>query len=204
MGKTKCKICGRMNCRSCCKKCNQRARHCECCKTCEETKNDCKCIVPEVQALVRTSQPPTISTMSNVEPPDMNVLQKEGSAQLGFYISGLKRWARASGVDKTLQEDTVLTYAFTQAPDLCRDLLDDLNSSTGDENAGIDRIIAKLQEKFGVNKHVDMVKILNSFLNTTRTKGENLVDYITRFEGNYAEEKIWERPFRQRAWQSFS
>ena len=101
----------------------------------------------------------------------------------------MKRWARVSGAEKSLQEDTVLTYAFTQAPDLCRELSDDLNSSTGDESAGIDRIISRLQEKFGVNKHVDMVKILNSFLNTTRTNGENLVDYITRFERNYAEVK---------------
>ena len=97
--------------------------------------------------------------------------------------------AKVSGVEETLLEDTVLTYAFKQAPELCRELSDDLNNSTGDNSAGIDRIISRLQEKFGVNKHVDMVKILNLFLNTTRARSENLVDYITRFERNYAEVK---------------
>ena len=32
-----------------------------------------------------------------------------------------------------------------------------------------------------------MVKVLNQFFNTTRERNENLVDYITRFERNYAE-----------------
>ena len=40
-----------------------------------------------------------------------------------------------------------------------------------------------------MNKHADMVKVLNQFLSTTRTKNENLVDYITRFEKNYTEVK---------------
>ena len=40
-----------------------------------------------------------------------------------------------------------------------------------------------------MNKHADMVKVLNQFFNTTRTKNESLVDYITRFEKNYAEVK---------------
>ena len=118
----------------------------------------------------------------------MSILQKDCS-QLGFYISALKRWAKVSGVEETLLEDTILTHAFKQAPELCREISDDLNNSTGDNSAGIDRIISRLKEKFGVNKHADMVKILNLFLNTIRARGENLVDYITRFERNYAEVK---------------
>ena len=50
-------------------------------------------------------------------------------------------------------------------------------------------IVTWLKEKFGMNKHADMVKVLNQFLNTTRARNENLVDYITRFERNYAEVK---------------
>ena len=40
-----------------------------------------------------------------------------------------------------------------------------------------------------MNKHADMVRILNTFLNTTRNRNENLVDFIARFEKNYQEVK---------------
>ena len=118
----------------------------------------------------------------------MSILLKDCS-QLEFYISALKRWAKVSGVEETLLEDIVLTHAFRQAPELCREISDDSNDSTGDNSAGIDRIISRLKEKFGVNKHADMVKVLNKFLNTTRANSESLVDYITRFERHYAEVK---------------
>ena len=46
-----------------------------------------------------------------------------------------------------------------------------------------------------MNKHANIVKVLNLFLNTTRSKSENLVEYITRFERNYAEvKKLGETP----------
>ena len=49
------------------------------------------------------------------------------------------------------------------------------------------KIIDWLNNKSGINKHVDTVKVFNQFFNTTRTKNENLIDYVTRFEKNYAE-----------------
>ena len=45
------------------------------------------------------------------------------------------------------------------------------NNSKGDNNGGIQQIVAWL--KFSINKHADMVKILNQFLNTTKAKSEN-------------------------------
>ena len=62
-------------------------------------------------------------------------------------------------------------------------------SCARDDSKGIEKIVTWLKAKFGMNKHADMVKVLNQFLNTTRARGENLVDYITRFERNYAEVK---------------
>ena len=49
------------------------------------------------------------------------------------------------------------------------------------------KIIDWLNNKSGIYKHVDTVKVFNQFFNTTRTKNENLIDYVTRFEKNYAE-----------------
>ena len=63
------------------------------------------------------------------------------------------------------------------------------NDTLRNDSEGIEKIVNWLKAKFGMNKHADMVKILNQFLNTTRAKNENLVDYITRFERNYAEVK---------------
>ena len=51
------------------------------------------------------------------------------------------------------------------------------------------KVFSWLKAKFGMNKHADMVKVLNQFLSTTRIKNENLVEYIARFEKNYAEVK---------------
>ena len=64
---------------------------------------------------------------------------------------------------------------------------DHFDNVSKDDKEGIKKIVDWLKAKFGMNKHADMVKVLNQFLNTTRERHENLVDYITRFERNYAE-----------------
>ena len=113
-------------------------------------------------------------------------------SQLEFYTSALERWAtiaKASGVAETLLADIVLAHAFKQAPELCKEMSDHFDNSLRDDSKGIEKIVTWLKAKFGMNKHADMVKVLNQFLNTTRARGENLVDYITRFERNYAEVK---------------
>ena len=150
----------------------------------KHTKTNCSL---EAQASTMTSQPLTLSARPSLEPPDMSVLTER--SQLDFYTTALKRWTKVSGVEETLLEDTVLTPAYKQAPELCREMTDNFNDSTRDTNGGIQRIVSWLKEKFGMNKHADMVEILNQFLNTTRTGTENFVDFITRFERNYAEVK---------------
>ena len=107
-------------------------------------------------------------------------------SQLEFYISALERWttiAKVSGVAETLLADIVLAHAFKQAPELCKEMSDDFDNSPRNDNKGIEKIVIWLEEKFGMNKHADMVKVLNQFLNTTRAKNENLVDYITGLRG---------------------
>ena len=90
---------------------------------------------------------------------------------------------------ETLLADIVLAHAFKQAPELCKEMSDHFNNSLRDDSKGIENIVTWLKAKFGMNKHADMVKVLNQFLNTTRARSENLVDYITRFERNYAKVK---------------
>ena len=50
-------------------------------------------------------------------------------------------------------------------------------------------MITRPKEKAGMNEHTNIIKALNLFLNTTRSKIEDLEWYIARFERNYAEVK---------------
>ena len=113
-------------------------------------------------------------------------------SQLNFYISGLQRWAtiaEATGTSKKILADLVLTHAFDQAPTLCKEMSEHFGTELSENNEGIDKIVDWLKSKFGLNAHADMVKILNSFLNTCRAKTESFTDFITRFEKNYSEVK---------------
>ena len=143
--------------------------------------------------------------MSSLEPPDISILKDR--SHLEFYITALERWAniaKASGIADTLLADFVLAHAFKQAPELCKEMSDHFDDALRNDSEGIKKIVSWLQAKFGMNKHADMVKILNQFLNTTRAKNENLIDYIARFKRNYAEVKKMGKTCHQHACQSFS
>ena len=153
------------------------------------TKNDCNCF-PKVQEKARTPELTTPAAMSSVEPPDTSILRD--CSQLDFYISALERWAtiaKASGVAETLLADIILAHGVEQAPELCKEMSDHFDKLLKGNSKGVEKIVTWLKAKFGMNKHADMVKVLNLFLNTTRSRSENLVEYITRFERNYAEVK---------------
>ena len=97
-----CRTCSKPDCGVCCTRCLQRKTSCDCCQKCQAIKADCDC-PPKVQVPAKTSQPPTSSTMSSIEPPDMSILKDR--SQLEFYTSALERWAtiaKASGVAETL------------------------------------------------------------------------------------------------------
>ena len=69
------------------------------------------------------------------------------------------------------------------------EMSDNLCAALKNDGEDIEKIIAWLSNKFGMNKHADMVKVLNQFFNTTRMKNETLIDYIARFEKSYADVK---------------
>ena len=113
-------------------------------------------------------------------------------SQLEFYIDAVERWAAIAaytGTPKEIQAELILTIAFKQNPELCKEMSDHFGSKLRKNKDGIKELVKWLKSKFGLNKHADMVKILNTFLNTCRNKNENLLEYITRFERNYHEVK---------------
>ena len=113
-------------------------------------------------------------------------------SQLEFYIDAVERWAAIAaytGTPKEIQAELILTIAFKQNPELCKEMSDHFGSKLRKNKDGIKELVKWLKSKFGLNKHADMVKILNTFLNTCRAKTELLTDFITRFEKNYGEVK---------------
>ena len=134
-------------------------------------------VVSVVTSLALCLHLPIFSTMSSTEPPDMSI--PKDRSQLEFYMSALERWAtiaKVSGVKETLLVDIVLTHAFKQDPELCKEMLNNFNNSKGVNNGGIQKIVSWLKEKFSMNKHADMVTVLNQLLNTTRAKSKNYAE----------------------------
>ena len=201
-----CRNCQKPDCGICCTRCLLELTQCKCCGTCQSIQQDCSCPVPvPVPANTNPRAPPprhqlaTFTMSSTLEPPDMGILKDR--SQLEFYISALERWATiatATGVDATLRADIVLAHAFKQAPDLCRELNDHFGQTLNTADS-ITKIADWLRSKFGMNKHADMVRILNTFLNTTRSKGENLVDFIARLRRTTRKSRRWENHFQKPA-----
>ena len=135
--------------------------------------------------------PPTMSVSTNPqEPPDISVLKDRSC--LDYYITALKRWsnlAKAAGTREEFHADIVLDRAYRTYPELYMEMSDKFCDTLKADNNGMEKIIAWLNSKLGMNKHADMVRILNRFYNTKRIKNESLTDYITRFEKSYAEIK---------------
>ena len=124
------------------------------------------------------------------EPPDISVLKDR--SRLEYYITALKRWsglAKATGTQPEFHADIVLDRAFRTYPELYMEMSDNLCAALKNDGEDIEKIIAWLSNKFGMNKHADMVKVLNQFFNTPRMKNETLIDYIARFEKSYADVK---------------
>merc|ERR550532_1151360 len=92
-------------------------------------------------------------------------------------------------MNRAIQAELVLTFAFKQHTELCKELSSHFGSELRDKEDGVERLITWLQTKYGVKQHGDKVKIINSFLDTSRQKDEDLINFISRFEQSYAEVK---------------
>ena len=118
----------------------------------------------------------------------MSILKDK--SQLDFYLSALESWEElqeCGGYPANKRAAVILTYAFKQYPALCKQMTDHFKKTLKDKDDGVKQISDWLRTKFGLNKHADIVRVLNKWLNTTRNKSESLLDYITRFEAAHNE-----------------
>ena len=118
----------------------------------------------------------------------MSILKDK--SQLDFYLSTLETWEElqdCGGYPANKRAAVIFTYAFKTYPALCKQMTDHFKKTLKDREDGVEQISDWLRTKFGLNKHADIVRVLNKWLNTTRNKGESLLDYITRFEAAHNE-----------------
>ena len=105
--------------------------------------------------------------------------------KLTLYIAALKKWSRVGGCQKSDQADTVMYHASQKSPEFFEELESKFGETLSDKEDGIKEIIEYLENKHGVSKHSEIVRVLNTFFGCVRTKGEDLVKFITRFEKAY-------------------
>ena len=159
------------------------------CCLCHRIKGDCECQENVIQ-VVKPQRKNPIMAAQLLEPPDMSLLKD--STQLNFYLNTLERWKTIvtnTGTPAEILADLVLTYGYKQHQSLCREMSDHFGEELSNNKDGIKKIIDWLKKKYGMNKHADMVKVFNTFWNTTRPRAETLTDFISRFEKNYHEVK---------------
>ena len=187
----KCQHCKRRPCRCCprcksfpCKCCTKcRTSPCRCCPRCRSTPCACPPPVP-----VMASIQPNPQMQTNIEPPCMSVLKDRN--KLEFYLNALENWNELQdwgGYPAERRAAVIFTYAFKTNPELCKQLTDHFKKTLKDDSEGVAKIVEWLKQKFGLNKHADIVRVINSWLNLTRKKQESLLDYISRFETAYNE-----------------
>ena len=118
----------------------------------------------------------------------MSILKDK--TQLEFYLHALENWddlQDCGGYPANKRAAIIFTYAFKTNPVLCREMTDHFKKSLKDDEKGVEKIVEWLRKKFGLNKHADIVRVLNNWFNTVRGRDEELTNYISRFESAYNE-----------------
>ena len=118
------------------------------------------------------------------EPPQFKGV-KNDRRKLTLYISSLKTWAKVGGVPKKDQADTVFYHASLHCMDYYEELELKFGDTLSEKEDGLNSIITYLQTKYGVSQHTEIVRKLSLFYHCKREKGENLVDFVGRFEAAY-------------------
>ena len=145
------------------------------CQTCAKAKPECICSpnTPQLTAskVIQTS----------VKPPDLFVHKED----LASYARKLRRWSRACGIEPKLQGDFILLHQSSTNPNLHERLDRELGDKLMNDKTPVETIIATLEQWFGVDKGVDLMKIFNEFVAKSRKPDQDLHQYTADFEDSY-------------------
>ena len=118
------------------------------------------------------------------EPPVYPKDRKDRNA-IKLYITALKRWSRVGGCPKKEQGDAIIYHASQKSPEYYEELETKFGDDLAEKEDGVDRIVQWLEERTGVSRHSEVVRLVTVFYKCSRNKGEDLVDFVTRFEKAY-------------------
>ena len=180
-----------------CGVCNRNEQNCECeliCKSCRLSSEDCQCSDTEEQDPLTREQVP----VEPVQPAQVKMAERKilgepptfasvkgDRKNLTLYIAALKKWSRVGGVEKKDQAETVMYHASQTCPAYFEELEVKFGETLEGKEEGITEIVKYLEAKFGVSQHSEIVRKLNTFYSCQREKGEDLVDFVSRFEQAY-------------------
>ena len=186
MPEEKCPVCKKdhnnCQCRQVCKVCLKNGTWsteptgvCSCCKLCNKTKSECQC----------DKTPPPNSWRQQAKPPDMGLLKDKSN--LDTYILGLKRWARMGGVKASEQGDYILMMANRENPELSQEMERNFKDDLANDPEATVKIINWLEDRFGVHKQADLIRLFSQCLWTQRKQNQDIISFINDFTNSYSE-----------------
>ena len=197
-------------CPTTCRQCLQLAAlgsdgACNCCKNCGQPETTCAaddscqyepsgstpqqpCSPPSDQTPTTASVQPhaQMSIFPQQKPPDLNMVFVDPST-LKFYCSLLRRWSKVGGFDQKYQGDVFTINAATTCPNLAQEIDKKIGSKITDNPNAVELIIQFLEDRYGVDKQVDICQTFKKFFFSKRAPGMDLVSYVNQFEINLSE-----------------
>ena len=178
---------------NCCKNCSQPMVTCEADDNCGyEPSGATPCHpcgssspAPASNNSAGTSQP-QLSTFQQQKPPDLNMVFKDSST-LNFFCSLLRKWSRIGGYAAKDQGDIFTIHAATNCPTLAMEMDTKIGDKISQAPDAVDQIIKWLENRYGVDRQVDICKTFQKFFFSSRTEGTDLVTYVNEFEINYSD-----------------
>ena len=122
-----------------------------------------------------------MTQFSTLKPPDL----LKSKDELPMYERKLLRWSRKCGIPIEDQGDFIFLHPSQTNPSLQERLDAELGDKMDNNPEGIKLILNTLKSWFGIDKGVDLIKIFNEFVITTRNASQDFHSYVANFEEKY-------------------
>ena len=114
------------------------------------------------------------------------MVQKDATT-LNFFCNLLRKWSRVGGYAPKDQGDVFTIHAASNCPTLAMEMDKKIGDKLSEAPDAVEQIIKWLEERYGVDRQVDICKTFKKFFFSTRNNGTDLVTYVNEFEMNFAQ-----------------
>ena len=143
----------------------------------------CSTAPPDTSGTATTAPLPTYQLQ---KPPDLSMVQKDATT-LNFFCNLLRKWSRIGGYALKDQGDVFTIHAASNCPTLAMEMDKKIGDKLAEAPDAVEQIIKWLEDRYGVDRQVDICKTFKKFFFSTRTSGTDLVTYVNEFEMNFAQ-----------------